>query len=463
MTKAVDIGRRLELFVDDALVESMNGVSFRLHEPVKQVAAKSSLPRGAFEGSYGTIIKDGDLYRAYYRALIPGYDGKRGDGHPGEMTCYAESHDGVEWTFPDLGVSDVGSSKGGNVIIAGQSPFSHNFSPFLDTRPGVESEARYKALAGTHPGGLYAFSSADGIHWGKMQDTPVMTTPAESVTQWGPYAFDSQNVAFWSVAENCYVCYIRTFKNDLRGISRATSTDFIHWTTPQDTAANIPGEHLYTSQTHPYFRAPHIYIATPSRFTLGLLMGQTVEGNNGSTDILFMTTRAGATTYQRTVREVFIRPGLDPERWERKANFVWLNVVPTGPSEMSVYHSNGDRYALRTDGFISVRAGVDGGELLTKPIIFDGDALLVNFSTSAAGSLRVEIQDGEGEPIPGFRLDECVGIVGDSIEQRVNWKDKPNLGAVAGQPVRLRFEMRECDLYSFRFRSENVVQTFAEK
>jgi len=456
--KPVEIGTRLELFVDDHLVERMTGVAFRLHEPVKQAPARSPLPRGP----YGTIIKDGDLYRAYYRSDIPGYDGPKGEGSPGEITCCAESRDGIEWTFPDWGVTNVVSPQGKNVILH-QPPFNHNFSPFIDTRPGVAPDARYKALAGGHKSGLVAFKSADGIHWSKIQDAPVLTTPPYSIANFGNYAFDSQNFAFWSEAENCYVCFVRTWnksnppKQELIGqrrISRATSPDFIAWTPLADTGANLPNEQLYTSQTHPYFRAPHIYIAPMMRFTQGMERGEPVEGNNGSSDIVLMTMRAGSATYQRTFREAFIRPGLDPQRWERKANSAWLNVVPTGNAEMSLYHVNGDRYTLRTDGFISVNAGADGGELLTRPLVFAGDALLVNFSTGAAGALRVEIQDAAGQALPGFGLEDCQAVIGDAIERQVRWKNNPGLAAIAGKPVRLRFALRECDLYSFRFHSK---------
>ncbi len=463
--KPVEIGTRLELFVDDLLVERMTGVAFRLHAPVRQAPAKSPLP----SGGYGTIIKDGDLYRAYYRTDIPGYDkgryGERNaDNEPNEITCYAESRDGIEWTFPDLGITKIQSSKGGNVILARQAPFTHNFTPFLDTRPGVAPDARYKALAGSGGTGLIAFKSADGIHWSKIQDAPVIKTPNQAPGT--PWPFDSSSPAFWSEAENCYVCFVRTwgmikppqtdpYKKFQRRVSRTTSTDFITWTPLVDTDANLPGEQLYTNETHPYFRAPHIYVALPSRFTCGIEMGEPVEGKWGSTDIMLMTMRAGSASYQRTFKEAFIRPGLDPARWKQRANYVSHNVVPTGPEEMSIYNTiSGDRYTLRTDGFISVNAGADGGELRTKPLIFAGDALSVNFSTGAAGPLRVEIQDASGQALPGFGLDDCQAVIGDAIERRVRWKNNPNLAAIAGKPVRLRFAMRECDLYSFRFRSK---------
>ena len=236
--EALAIGSRLELFVDDYLVERLDGVELKLHAPQLAPMARSPL-----KGAYTTVIRDGDIFRAYYRAVVPGYDGERFDGHPGEVTCYAESRDGVEWTFPDPGIHAVEGPQGGNVILAGQAPFSHNFSPFLDTRPDCPAAERYKALAGTHPGGgLHAFASADGIHWRQMQEGPVITSEG--------FGFDSQNTAFWSEAEGRYVCYFRSWtlpEDGLRTINRTTSRDFLAWTPPVPMHPNLPGEHLYTS------------------------------------------------------------------------------------------------------------------------------------------------------------------------------------------------------------------------
>ena len=211
-------------------------------------------------------------------------------------------------------------------------------------------------------------------------------------------------------------------------------------------------EHLYTSQTHPYYRAPHIYVALPSRYVAGRVGAETRDAMQGSTDILFMASRAGTTHYERLFTEAFIRPGLDPERWVSRGNYVALNVVPTSETEMSIYHSSGHRYTLRIDGFVSLHAGAAFGEVVTKPLIFSGNKLIVNYSTSAAGSLRVELQDTTGTPVPGFSLADCPVIVGDTITQHVKWQNNPCLSSLAGKPIRLRFEMREGDVF-FCFRT----------
>lgn len=468
----IEIGSRLELFVDRHLIDKLDGLELRLHEPRPMPPAASPVT-----GSYMTVIQDGDRYRAYYRGDDPGYTGRRDfSGHPGEITCYAESRDGHEWTFPRLGLFEINGSRDNNVILAGMPPLSHNFSPFLDTRPGVDPKQRFKALAG-HPGfdrkvaadGLHALVSADGIRWNRLGDEPVISYDAS----WS-HAFDSQNVSFWSEAEQRYVCYFRTWApfrgrpadpseqsreaghgGALRTISRTTSPDFKNWSKPVAMNPNLPGEHLYTSQTHPYFRAPHVYIALPSRYVAGRVGAEKKHAMLGSTDILFMSSRAGSTSFDRPFTEAFIRPGLDPERWQSRANYVALNVVPTSPEEMSLYHSrSGIRYVLRTDGFVSVRAAAAEGELLTAPLVFEGRRLALNYSTSAAGLVRVEIQNADGTPVPGFHLSDCDEIVGDEIERVVQWKGHPDLAELAGRPVRLRFAMREADLFSFQFRGD---------
>ena len=457
-SQSIDIGSRRELFVDRLLIDTMTSAELRLHHPVKAPRPRSPLP----EKHYFTVIKDrddnGDLYRAYWRETDPNFPGPFHTGHAGEMLCYGESRDGHEWHFPKLGLYEIGGSRENNVILAKQPPFLTNFTPFIDTRTGVDPGERYRALAG-YPGpgdkrgqseprwGLFAFVSADGIHWTK-RDEVIPYRP-----EWR-HAFDSQNVSFWSEAEQQYVCYFRTWTSPerLRSISRTTSRDFQEWTTPVAMNPNLPGEHLYTNQTHPYFRAPHIYIALPTRFVPGRGNAPEYDVKDvNATDILLMTSRAGSTKYDRTFTEAFIRPGFDAAQWRNRSNYVALNVIPTSLTEMSIYHRSGDRYVLRTDGFISVHVGADEGELITKPLTFSGNKLHLNFSTSAAGGIQLEIQKPDGTPIPGFTAADCVPIYGDEIDRVIQWRDDRDLTSLAGQPVRLRFEMTECDLFSLRF------------
>ncbi len=66
------------------------------------------------------------------------------------------------------------------------------------------------------------------------------------------------------------------------------------------------------------------------------------------------------------------------------------------------------------------------------------------------GETRVELQDAAGQAIPGFALEDCAPVTGDFIDHSVTWKGG-SLAALAGKPVRLRFELRGADLFSLQF------------
>jgi hypothetical protein len=309
---------------------------------------------------------------------------------------------------------------------------------------------------------LHAFKSGDGIHWSPLQSEAVFTKGE----------FDSQNVAFWSAAEGQYLCYFRTFKTvgneSFRWISRTTSQDFAHWTEPVEMeCGDTPLEHLYTNGTHPYYRAPQIYIALAKRFfpTKAALTAEQAKAlvNNpdyraASSDSVFMTTRGGK-QYDRTFMEALIRPGPSLEDWVSRDNTPALGVVPANARQMFIYRmshyaqpsSHMARYSLRTDGFVSVAAPYRGGELITKRFTFSGSKLEINFVTSAAGSMRVEIQSSDGKPIPGYALADCPEIIGDEIDRVISWAAGGDVSKLAGKSVRLRFGLKDADLYSLRF------------
>jgi hypothetical protein len=456
---SLDIGSRLELFVDSYLIDKLDGTSLRLHSPrPAEVAIRFDRPWEGNHAGYCTVIKDGDTYRLYYRGL-PGTGDV--DGTDAETTCYAESSDGVRWTKPNLGLFAVNGTRENNVVLAGMKPCSHNFSPFIDTRPDTPLSERYKALGGLAPGGLHAFVSPDGIHWKRLQDKPVVTSGA----------FDSQNVAFWSKTENCYVCYLRTWTNGVRWISRATSKDFLKWSAPVAMDfGGAPPEHLYTNQTSPYYRAPHIYVATAARFmpgrrvlsddrlrTIGVDLKSWLKDD--CSEVVLLSSR-GSRRYERTFMEGFVRPGLGDTNWVSRTNYPALGIVQTGPTEMSMYvqRDNGQpshhlrRYTMRIDGFASINAPYRGGEMVTRQLAFAGKELIINYATSAAGGIRVEIQDENDKAIPGYVLADCAEVIGDQIERVVSWKAGSDLSKLAGRPVRLRFVMKDADLYSLRFR-----------
>jgi len=430
------IDSRLELFVDDWLIDRTTGVRLQLHQPTpREVALYFDQPWEGITSAYATVFKDEDRYRMYYRG-----SGAEG-GH--QVTCYAESEDGVAWRKPALGICEFHGTKENNIVWTDDG--AHNFAPFRDTNPDASADERYKAVAG----GLMALTSPDGLRWLQKGDKPIITDGA----------FDSLNLAFWDAVQEQYVCYLRDFRNGVRTIRRATSPDFVHWTTSEWLDfGDTPPEHFYTNATTPYFRGPHIYLAFPKRFVPSR-KAVPEHPSPGVSDAVFMTSRDGL-HWNRHFMEAFIRPGLDAENWTERNNMPAWGVVPTGPNEISIYYSQHYRHAtahikrgtLRTDGFVSVRADYAGGEMVTKPLIFQGNKLALNYSTSAVGSIRVEIQHGDGTPIPGYSLQESIEVFGDEIARVVSWERGADVGQLTGQPVRLRFVMKDADVYSIQFR-----------
>ena len=93
---------------------------------------------------------------------------------------------------------------------------------------------------------------------------------------------------------------------------------------------------------------------------------------------------------------------------------------------------------LRLDGFVSLKGGVEWGSVLTKPVTVDGGELHINVDSWRA-RLRAEVIDADnGQTIPGYSTDESIPTVIDSIDERLRWKDKPDISELRGRTVRIR-------------------------
>ena len=221
----------------------------------------------------------------------------------------------------------------------------------------------------------------------------------------------------------------------------------------------VHGDGLYRM----YYRAPHIFLGFPKRF-VSWRTRIADASENGVSDTVFMTSRDGL-NWDRRFPQSFIRPGREKRNWYNRTNMTATGVVSTGDDEISLYvlrhykfpTIHMERMVLRTDGFVSLNAGYRGGEVVTRPLTFQGNNLVLNFAT-AAGSIHVEIQDEAGRPLPGFALEESPLVWGDDIEHTVRWErshagatSKEPLKRIAGKPVRLRLVMKDADLFSLRF------------
>ncbi len=492
----IRVGSELQLFVDDYLIDEFKGgAQLKLHHPVAQeiVFTTGDHPWEGSATAYGTVFQDGDLYRMYYRTnqfdmtfnIYPRF-------HTTESVyAYAESTDGIHWTKPSLGLVEFDGSKDNNIIWKGPQ-----FAPFRDTNPDAAPEAQYKAVGGSP---MFAYQSPDGLRWERMREEPIITQGS----------FGSLNLAFWDDVHQVYRAYWRDRYLNIRTIMTAQSEDFLTWSTPKRIAYEAPDGlpapnfDMYTQNIFPYHRNPALLLATPDLYmdqewpeAAAMDVDPGMAMNDPTYDPqerewlkmrmhrsaaavrnpLFMSSRDGENFVR--FNEAFLRPG--PEQraaWGYYGSGAFWGVVETESTsipdyrELSMYtvesyqygrHVNIRRHTLRLDGFVSVNAPFRGGEIITEPIIFDGNYLVINFSTSAHGSVRVEMLDDRGQPIPNLTLAHSPLIRGDHTERVVRWRDPQggrertdDLSHLSGRPIRIRFVLEDADLFSFQFRPRN--------
>ncbi len=367
------IGARRELPVDGFWIEKLSGGARReLNHPARRnVALDHNVPWEGNTCAFHAVFRDGNIYRMYYRAS---HQQKFADKlqviHP-FFICYAESRDGIHWARPNLGLVEFNGSTENNIILTNHC--SHGFSVFKDLNPACAPAARYKAVTR----GSFRYQSPDGIRWALM--SPDRTVPAIDG--------DSQTVVFWDAVRARYVSFARAGIGAVRWIKTSVSPDFLRWSAPENIKCpEAPLKHLYTNQTVPYHRAPHIFMAFPMRFS----PRRWAAGfYGGISDGGYMTSRDGEVF--QLWDEAFIRPGPQRSTWLNRNNLIACGVVetpsdlPGAPAELSLYATEGyyegdgvrlRRYSLRLDGFVSIRAPQSGGEMLTRPLLFNAPAVM---------------------------------------------------------------------------------------
>lgn len=431
--EAIDVSNRLELFADPSLIAETSGdvrQQVLLPEP-KEVVFTTDEPWEGNTSGYYTLFQDGDTYRMIYRGWQ--HDPQQKAEHK-EVTCYAESSDGIHWDKPKLGLFEWEGSKDNNIVWMG--PGTHNFTAFNDTNPDAPASSRYKAFGGGR-GGLLPFESPDCIHWKQIQDQPVITNGA----------FDSQNLAFWDQERGEYRAYWRYFGNGVRAIRTATSNDYLNWKDEADLSytEGTPTEHLYTNAIQKYFRAPHLFVGFPTRY----------EPKSQQVEPILMTSRDG-TTFHRFSEAVVPRTAPKDRNHNRSNYMTWgMFQLPGKPKEISVYATENyyepspgrvRRFVYRVDGFVAMRGGDAGGYFTTPPLKYQGANLQLNHVVASNGLLTVDVLNEAGEVIGKSRP-----VQGDAVDAPVKWDQDPKLNAGT---VRLRFNLQNADVYSLRFTQE---------
>ena len=147
----IDVGSRRELFVDDALIERLDGARQVLHPPVpREIVLVHDAPWEGSGSGYHSVFQDGDTYRMYYKAWQLSVD-ESGLKQPHKLfTCYAESRDGIVWTKPNLGLHEFAGSKANNITIACRSGLASRpvqcSGPLRPVSPSIVARATMPCL-----------------------------------------------------------------------------------------------------------------------------------------------------------------------------------------------------------------------------------------------------------------------------------------------------------------------------
>ena len=490
----LNIGQNRECFFDEWLIDTCSTTAeFRVHEPKPGPAVMTCDEVWEGDGCcyvgfffdetwHGT---DGSnpsgTYRMYYKSMAMRSSRVRPLNLHKTVICYAESADGLHWVKPKLGISECKGSTENNIILGTELGFEFdNFFVFRDDNPACAPEERYKGI-GNYPASvsetgatcLMGFSSGDGIHFRKNR----------IVTEKG--RFDTLNTVFWDKEAQLYRCYIRDLHANeteptVRDIRYLESPDFVNWTdpVPLEYPDGTEDSQLYTNNISPYYRAPQMLVGFPTRYVERKEWTDGFEALGGAelrkermevspraglaiTDCLFMCSHDGRrfTRYD----EAFLRPGpengrnwvygdgypavgflevpspfegADPELAMIVPHNHWMNI----PKEFRLY-------TLRRDGFVSLHAGCPKqAKVTTKPFVYDGSALYVNFSTSARGGIVFRLRSGS-------EVYESCEVFGDSTDRRVPFPAGA-VAALSGKEVILTAEMTDADLYAIRFGNE---------
>jgi hypothetical protein len=345
--------------------------------------------------------------------------------------------------------------------------------------------------------GLYLAGAADGIRW-KLLNTQRVPTAH------GDRGFS----CFWDDRIGQYVAYSglkekKTIPGERvdpvtgapadevtesireRSVSIMFSEDLRHWTPDNrrvfaadeiDNLGMPPGSprmDFYAGHVSKYTEAPDVYLALGAAFyywkrTTSRIGDAHVPDNlfPATLEVQLLTSRDGLHWSRTPGRRPFVRLGLRGTWWSRMVwpsdhiirmgDSLWVffsgyNVAHNKEQDLLPCDGARGRAELRLDGFISADAACTGGELITRPLVFAGGCLQLNMDTSAGGSVRVELQDATGRPVPGFGEAEANEINGNYLRATASWKRCSNVVGLAGKPIRLRFIMRSARLYSFQF------------
>ncbi|MCL6502629.1 MAG: hypothetical protein K6T86_08080 [Pirellulales bacterium] len=441
----IDVGRRKQLLVDDAVIAAQSNLRRELGRVTKANGRQPIFTQGWF---YGTVLHDEGCFKLWWRKPAGGY-------------AYATSKDGLHFeTQAELT----------GINFAGDYTLAVTIDPHE-----TDSEHRYKAAYDAQGMAAGLAHSGDGIHWQPYNDGRPVTGRAA----------DTYNQIIWDQDARTYRLFTRSDfgtaggATEWRGTRSMVNRDIKHdptaWQTVRSWAFDREGPQE-RQRRQIYALTDWIYEGI--HFALMSVYEWPGDTSEGPADL--------HRRHERDVMNFYIATSRDGDDWDLRWVYEGCPLVPRGPDGAFdkdiilpassivthndrhwLYYAGGNerhgteqvRYPrqhaiglawLRLDGFVALAADATGGTLVTKPFRLEGPAVALNIE-ACRGECRVEVLDEEGRPLPAYAgaaaLTQC-GVDGLRVSPR--WEGKPDLRALVGQVIRLKIHLKDARLYSFQ-------------
>lgn len=437
------------LFLDAMVTEESQGLK-RVFYSAQKYSGNPVVPKDkAWEGwgpyVYGTVMWDEDRLKMWYQCI---------GGDSGGYVCYAESTDGISWMKPNLGIFEYAGSKANNIVEMNES---------------FHIPSVFKLADDTWV--MYGFGRKVGAHMATSKNGLLWQTRAPDEKLFG--SSDVVNF-FYDPYQERFVSTFKTADRRHRAAGIALSKDGMSWSKPIEGAVfgaddlDPDATQIYGMPVFPYqgtyIGLPWIYHARWMKYGVydnANKMHEAQEGSPRTVDVQ-MAWSWNLISWTRTPeRKPFIPLG--PEGSFDSGMIYTARAPVVVGDKLYFYYGGFDRIhdyykdvkgaiglaTLRLDGFCSMRAGVREGWLISRREVFRTPRITVNARTASSGYVVAELLDRNDNVVPGFGRDGCIPFKGDSVRGTIEWKTKQFAGEWIGADKKVRFFLKNADLYSY--------------
>ena len=437
----------------------------------------------------GSVIHEDGVYRLWYESIADEifkegmqkrlargghywvYDSLSND------LKYAESTDGVNWKLPNVANKRLKGKKNRNVVFGSllspglgyhggcvfrdpHAPARERYKTFFLGRASVAMIKDYqkKWPADLLPvtlsllrkkqasAAMLGATSPDGITWKAIRE-PLLF-----------HSSDTQQTCEFDPALGKYVAHIRITMLGRRSIGRSVSDDFRHFSFPEvilwPDAVQKPYDTWYANGKTTIPGAPDYHIMFPVRWglTRDLFSFHLAASPDNVSWGLVPGGAVGEPSQPGSWNSGGIWPGFGMVQLPGDRMGIFCNGIRT-PHKHPRRRPYGDfGWAYWQKGRLVALEAREEGAFALFPLIAKGRSVAINVRTAMTGYIQVEALDKNDKVLPGRSFDDCDRICGDFLDRVVTWRSESDLGHKEGTAVKLRFRMRNAELFSVEFK-----------